>query len=120
MKVYFRFRSAIAIVQCATVHECMTDLDGVEAAGHAAVLDFHVGRRVGKLALLVGARALVACIFAAHFQSEPSRVLYLARQNLWRDDLVDHGHNIMYAATGIMYSTVISKRPRWPLLHMLE
>jgi len=52
-----------------------TDLDAVVAGGDLAVLDLHVGRGMGELALGVLARAFVALELATDLQLQPARVL---------------------------------------------
>ena len=47
-------------------------LNTVVAGGDPPVLDLDVGRRVGELAVGVGARALLPLVLAAHFELEPA------------------------------------------------
>jgi len=54
-------------------------LNGIEASGDAAVLNFDLLRRVSEFAFVFGATAFVALILAADFQRQPTRVL-LSRQ----------------------------------------
>jgi len=58
-------------------------LDGIEAGCDASVLHFDLGRRMRELALVFGATAFVALIFAANFQSQPTRIL-LSRESQHR------------------------------------
>ncbi len=50
-------------------------LDGVVASNNAAILDFDISCRVGKLALCIGASAFVALKLATDFKLKPARVL---------------------------------------------
>jgi len=50
-------------------------LNTVVAGGDPPVLDLDVGRRVGELAVRVGAAALLPLVLAAHLELEPAGVL---------------------------------------------
>lgn len=70
-----------------------TDLDGVEAGDDPAVLDLHVGRGVGELALILRARALVPLVLSTHLQRQPATVLGVGVQGDGRVHGVDHCHS---------------------------
>ena len=70
----------------------MTNLDGVEAARDASVLNFDVWWWVGELALSVGTRALVARKLPTHFQRQPARVLHVGVEHVRCEKRVDDGH----------------------------
>lgn len=52
-------------------------LDRIVASNNATILDFDINCRVGKLALCIGTRALVALKFATDFKLKPARVLHI-------------------------------------------
>lgn len=52
-------------------------LDAIVAGRHTAILHLDIGRRMSKLALVVGPGALVPLELAAHLQLQPSRVLLI-------------------------------------------
>jgi len=73
-----------------------TNLDGVEAAHYASVLNLDVRRGVRESALVLGARALTARELSAHIKGQPVRVLRDSRgwadEEGVEDERADKGH----------------------------
>lgn len=69
-------------------HCQFTYFDWVVASNHSTILYFHVGPRMGKLALLVGACALVPLRLTANLELKPTRIFNI--QN-W----IEVGHDVV-------------------------